>query len=75
MVLWHRCQMMPSSVTELVTEERVKGEVSFRMTRMGDITHLEGSGEPGSTAGLFPMNYTGIDSTDILRNGTRGWIK
>lgn len=75
MVLWHRCQMMPSSVTELVTEERVKGEVSFRMTRMGDITHLEGNGEPGSTAGLFPLNYTGVDSTDILKNGTKGWIR
>ena len=70
--LWHRTLTLPSSVTELVTEERVPGEVSFRMTRLGDIMHLESAGEKRSTAGLFPECYTGIDSTDPEKNGTLG---
>jgi probable phosphoglycerate mutase len=68
MVLWHRTLCYPSSVTEVVTEERVPGEVSFRATRIGDITHLESAGEPRSTAGLFPECYTGVDSTDPAVN-------
>lgn len=72
MILWHRTLTLPSSVTELVTEERVRGEVSFRMTRLGDISHLEAAGEKRSTAGLFPECYTGIDSTDPSVNGTLG---
>ena len=71
-VLWHRTLTLPSSVTEIVTEERVQGEVSFRMTRLGDISHLESSGEKRSTAGLFPECFTGIDSTDPASNGTAG---
>lgn len=69
MILWHRTLTFPSSVTEVVTEERVPGEVSFRMTRLGDISHLETAGEPRSTAGLFPECYTGIDSTVPVENG------
>ena len=72
LVLWHRTLALPSSVTELVTEERVPGEVSFRITRLGDITHLESAGEKRSTAGLFPECFTGIDSTDPATNGTAG---
>ena len=72
LVLWHRVLTLPSSVSELVTEERVRGEVSFRITRLGDITHLESSGEKRSTAGLFPECFTGIDSTDPAVNGTLG---
>ena len=70
MVLWHRFLCLPSSVTEIVTEERALGEGSFRTIRLGDLTHLESAGEPASTAGLFPMCYTGIDSTDPAVNGT-----
>jgi len=70
--LWHRILTLPSSVTELVTEERVPREVSFRMTRLGDISHLESAGEKRSTAGLFPECWTGIDSTDPAVNGTLG---
>lgn len=70
MVLWHHTLTLPSSVTEIVTEERIKGEVSFRMTKLGDLTHLEAAGEKRSTAGLFPECYTGIDSTDPAVNGT-----
>ena len=50
--------------------ERIKGEVAFRMTKLGDLTHLEAAGEKRSTAGLFPEVYTGIDSTDPAKNGT-----
>ena len=72
MVLWHRVLCLPSSVTEIVTEERILGEVSFRVTKLGDLTHLEAAGEKRSTAGLFPECYTGIDSTDPAVNGTTG---
>ena len=57
-------------LSEVVTEERIKGEVSFRMTKLGDLTHLESAGEKRSTAGLFPECFTGIDSTDPAVNGT-----
>lgn len=71
-MLWHRTLTLPSSVTEVVTEERIPGEVSFRITRLGDITHLESAGEKRSTAGLFPECFTGVDSTDPETNGTLG---
>lgn len=70
MILWHHTLCCPSSVSEVVTEERVKGEVSFRVVKLGDLTHLEAAGEKRSTAGLFPEVYTGIDSTDPAENGT-----
>ena len=70
MILWHRILCFPSSVTEVVTEERIRGEVSFRVTKLGDLTHLESAGEKRSTAGLYPEIYTGIDSTDPAVNGT-----
>ena len=70
-LLMQRCLCAPSSVTELVTEERVKGEVAFRMTKLGDLTHLEAAEEPRSMAGMFPECYTGVDSTDQLINGCR----
>jgi len=44
----------PSSVTTLVTEERLKGTVFFRCCQMGDTSHLFAAGEPVSHAGLFP---------------------
>ena len=69
MVLWQRVLCMPSSVSEVVTEERIRGEVSFRITKLGDVTHLEAAGENRSTAGLFPECFTGIDSTDPAENG------
>ena len=70
MVLWHRAVMLPSSLTELRTEERIPGEVSFRLVRLGDLSHLENAGEPASTAALYPEVYTGIDSTYPYVNGT-----
>lgn len=71
MILWHRCVCLPSSVTEAATEERVKGEVSFRVVKLGDLSHLEMNGVKRSTYGMYPEVYTGIDSTDPTENGTR----
>ncbi len=62
--LWQHCLCLTSSLTEVITEERVPGEVSFRVVRLGDTAHLESGGERRSTAGLFPECYTGVDSTD-----------
>ena len=71
--LWHHALSLPSSLTEVVTEERVPGEASFRLLRFGDITHLEAAGLRRSTAGLFPECCTGVDSTDPRVNGELPW--
>lgn len=71
--LWHHTLSLPSSLTEVVTEERVPGEISFRLLRFGDVTHLEAAGLRRSTAGLFPECYTGVDSTDPRINGELPW--
>lgn len=65
-VLWHRFCMQPSSVTTIITEERVKGEVTFRCLGLGDLTHLNAAGERWSTAGLYPEVYDGRDTTDPI---------
>lgn len=70
MILWHRFMCLPSAVTEVVTEERIRGEVSFRAVKIGDLTHLESQGEPRSTHGLYPEVYNGIDSTNPYINET-----
>ncbi len=62
--LWQGFSTQPSSVTTLITEERVKGEVIFRCLQLGDISHLYAGGERYSTAGLYPECYTGRDSTN-----------
>lgn len=62
--LWHGFCTQPSSVTTVITEERVKGEVSWRCMQLGDISHLYAANEPYSTAALFQECYTGIDSTN-----------
>ena len=64
MLLWQGFCMQPSSVTTLVTEERVKGEAVFRCMSLGDLSHLYAAGERHSTAGLYPECYTGRDSTN-----------
>jgi probable phosphoglycerate mutase len=71
--LWQRMMTLTSSLTEVVTEERIPGEVFFRVTRLGDISHLESAGERRSTAGLFPECYTGVDSTDPGTNLEKPW--
>lgn len=52
-VLWQGFFVAPTSVTTLVTEERIPGEVFFRCTGLGDISHLYQAGEPASKAGFF----------------------
>lgn len=64
MNLWHGFCAQPSSVTTVITEERVKGEVAWRCMQLGDISHLYAEGEPYSTAALYPECYTGVDSTN-----------
>ena len=55
---WHVLCMTPSSVTELVTEEREKGEAIFRALRIGDISHLKASDDTPSFAGRFCEVYS-----------------
>ncbi len=64
---------LTSSLTEVITEERVSGEAAFRIVRLGDTAHLEYGGERRSTAGLFPECHTGVDSTDPAINGEPTW--
>ena len=59
--LLHGCSAAPSSLTTLVTEERVPGEVYFRCTALGDTSHLFAGGEPLSHSGRFPEHYGGVD--------------
>ena len=62
--LWHGFCTQPSSVTTVITEERVKGEVAWRFMQLGDTSHLYAADEPHSTAALYPECYTGVDSTN-----------
>ena len=71
--LWHHIMCVPSSLTEVVTEERIPGEAAFRIIKLGDTTHLEASGEGRSTSGLFPECWTGVDTTDQTSNGETLW--
>ena len=53
-VLWHSFFLPTASITTLITEERVKGEVWFTCKGAGDAAHLEGRGEGLGQSGLFP---------------------
>ncbi|NLP33926.1 MAG: histidine phosphatase family protein [Clostridiales bacterium] len=55
--LWHGFYVAPASITTIVTEERVKGEVYFRCQGVGDTSHLYAANEPASTAGFFQEVY------------------
>ena len=50
----------PTSITTLVTEERVKGEVVFRCAGLGDTSHLYVADEPVSHYGRYKEIY-GMD--------------
>ncbi len=52
-LLWQTMFLPTSSITEFVTEERVKGEFVFKCKQMGDTSHLYIKGEPVSNSGLF----------------------
>lgn len=47
------CCLPTSSVTVFYSEERLQGKAFFRMSHMGDISHLYAGGEPASFAGRF----------------------
>ena len=48
----------PSSVTEVVTEEREKGSAYFRGLKIGDVSHLSMAGEQASFAARFCEVYS-----------------
>lgn len=56
----HKLCMLPSSVTEVVTEEREPGTASFRALRIGDLSHLMIAGQEPSFAARF--RETGSDT-------------
>ena len=51
--LWQGACMVPSAVTEIVTEEREQGTASFRVLRMGDTSHLAKAGLKASFMGRY----------------------
>ncbi|HIX63205.1 MAG TPA: histidine phosphatase family protein [Candidatus Mediterraneibacter colneyensis] len=56
--LWHSLALAPTSVTEVVTEERQQGIAHFRGLRVGDVSHLILGGEPVSFAARFCEVYS-----------------
>ena len=60
-LLWHNLVLAPTSVTELVTEEREQGIAVFRALRLGDTTHLALAHEPPSFAARFCETYANTD--------------
>ena len=53
--------MAPTSVTEVVTEERQQGVAIFRALRIGDISHLFAEGEPPSFSARFCERFENAD--------------
>ena len=60
-ILWHSLALAPTSVTEVFTEEREKGKVIFRATKVGDISHLYVGNEPPSFSCRFCEVYENKD--------------
>ncbi len=60
-LLWHSLCMLPSSVTELVTEERERGIASFRALRIGDTQHLTRAGVEPSFSARFCEVYSKME--------------
>lgn len=56
-VLWQQFFIAPTSVTEVCTEEREKGNAVFRVKKFGDISHLYAAGEKPSDSGFFEEVY------------------
>ena len=55
--LFHSLACAPTSVTEVFTEEREKGIVLFRATKIGDVSHLYAAGAKPSFACRFCEKY------------------
>lgn len=62
--MWQAFLFLPASITTLVTQERVKGEIEFRCLCAGDVGHLLAAPDALSWAGEFPECYNGVESTD-----------
>ena len=56
--LWHFFCAAPSSITEVVTEQRTEDTAIFRLTRFGDITHLASNGVAPSRMARFSEVYS-----------------
>ncbi len=56
-VFWQGFFVAPTSVTTVCTEERIKGEVCFRVQALGDTSHLYAGKEPISYVGFFQEVY------------------
>lgn len=61
MQLWHGFCAAPSSVTTLVTEERIKGKAYFRTGTFGDVSHLYIGGEEPSFSARFCETFDNKD--------------
>ena len=57
----HFLTLAPTSVTEVVSEERQKGIATFRTLRAGDISHLSIGGEAPSFSARFCETYENMD--------------
>lgn len=62
--MWHTFALAPTSVTEVVSEERRQGIASFRILRAGDISHLYAGQEPPS----FSARFCEVFSDDSQRH-------
>lgn len=60
-VLLHSLALVPSSVTEVYTEEREQGTAYFRAVRLGDISHLRVGGEKPSFSARFCELYSNTE--------------
>lgn len=56
-VLWHHTVALTTSVTMLTTEERRPTTAVWRMSRFGDLSHLDGAGEEPSFSARFCEVY------------------
>lgn len=66
-LLWQGLFLPPSSVTTVVSEERVKGTAFFKVKQLGDTSHLYVRGEPVSNSGLYNEIYseTSVDGAKL----------
>lgn len=56
-LLWQGFFVAPTSVTTIVSEERIEGEAYFRCQALGDTSHLYHGDEPISYSGFFNETY------------------
>lgn len=59
--LWHGLALAPTSVTEVVTEEREQGIAMFRSLRLGDVHHLLAGGREPSFSARFCETYDDME--------------